>query len=831
MAYERFRFGGLCLGGLLLGFNVNAAEVTIPGPSGSEMFGFVLLLPNGNFVVNDPSYDAPGPVVDVGAVHLYRADGVLISSLYGSSPSDRIGSEGIKVLNNGNFIVLSPGWDNGAVVNAGAVTWGSATHGVDGVVGASNSLVGSAANEAVGGAIAGEFSNQSVVALANGNYVVRTPNWDHGAIVDAGAVTWGDGNIGAVGLIDSGRALVGATTNDHIGSRGVAALTNGNYVVSSPGWDKSGVANVGAVTWGNGSTGTAGKVGIDNSLVGSSQDDAVGDYPYGGAIALSNGNYVVVSPDWHGNGIAGAGAVTWGSGTVGIVGTVSAANSIVGTHIDDQLGSVTPLTNGNFVVASTVWDNGPLQDVGAARWVNGSTGGVGGITAGNALIGAVAGDLVGTSVTALSNGHYVVSSQNWKLDQIPSFGAVTWGDGVSGSTGVVTAANSLIGAQGADRVGSCGIKPLVSGHYVVCSHQWHRPPNGEVGAVTWRDGNGIHPGVVSESNSLIGSSADDHVGFGAFAAIVALDNGKYVVPSRDWDNGSTVNAGAITLSNADGTTVGEVSSANSLVGTSTNDRIGDHGVAALSGGNYLVVSAQWDSATVVNAGAVTWGNGGTGISGPVTPGNSLVGSTTGDLGTGYYANTYDDGRSMIIAYSWDNGSIVNAGAVTLLAAENPATGEINAANSFLGTLASGGPWMRGDYDVRRRQIIVGQPLSQLITLSRPGIDTSTTVVGVAPDPSVVDSAVVVSVSVTSTVQPAQGAVRVVTDRDEECLSSLPTPVAGGLNFECELTFHVAGPRTVRAEFFGTQTHGYSASPEVAHSVIPDPQAIFANGYE
>ena len=43
--------------------------------------------------------------------------------------------------------------------------------------------------------------------------------------------------------------------------------------------------------------------------------------------ALTNGNYVVDSAHWNNY----MGAVTWGSGTTGVVGVVSAANSLVGT--------------------------------------------------------------------------------------------------------------------------------------------------------------------------------------------------------------------------------------------------------------------------------------------------------------------------------------------------------------------------------------------------------------------------------------------------------------------------------------------------------------------
>src|SRR4051794_35576249 len=78
---------------------VPAKQIDVPGPVGSGAFGSqVYVLPNGNFVVTDPSFDLtePTPANDVGAVYLY--DGVtlaLITRLTGSMPNDRVGTGGI----------------------------------------------------------------------------------------------------------------------------------------------------------------------------------------------------------------------------------------------------------------------------------------------------------------------------------------------------------------------------------------------------------------------------------------------------------------------------------------------------------------------------------------------------------------------------------------------------------------------------------------------------------------------------------------------------------------------------------------------------------------
>ena len=88
----------------------------------------------------------------------------------------------------------------------------------------------------------------------------------------------------------------------------MTALTNGNYVVSSPHWDNGSVFDAGAVTWGNGAGGTTGVVSASNSLVGSTANDQVGDDFYGGVIALTNGNYLVRNPVWDNGSVVDAGA-------------------------------------------------------------------------------------------------------------------------------------------------------------------------------------------------------------------------------------------------------------------------------------------------------------------------------------------------------------------------------------------------------------------------------------------------------------------------------------------------------------------------------------------
>lgn len=671
-----------------------AQQLHIAGPAGSGSYGTaVKVLPNGNYVVTDPSYDE-GLTPDVGAVYLYDGEThALISTLKGSQTNDAVGNGGITILANGHFVIRSPNWKNGTASSAGAVTWGNAGTGVDGVVSAANSLVGTQSNDLVG--------SSGVLPLPNGNYLVRSSDWDNGAIINAGAVTWGDGNTGVVGVVSSSNSLVGNKNFDQIGvfNFPIVILSNGNYVVCSPLWDNGTATDAGAVTWGNRNTGVSGVISITNSLIGEKSQDKVG-YGYnsqGGIVPLPNGNFVVRSPEWDNGTAANAGAVTWVNGSVGITGMISAANSLVGSQLNDFIGigiysnndGIKVLPNGNYIVASPRWNN----NRGAVTWCSGVSGLTGVVSSVNSLVGGSAGDriasgyLVGSGrsdITVLSNGNYVVSSPYWWNGSFSSAGAVTLCNGSSATTGIVNATNSLVGTKAGDLVGNRGVSALTNGNYVVVSSVWDNNTITDAGAVTWCNGLTGLTGTINASNSLVGGQSFDRVGN---AGVTVLTNGNYVVASSNWANSSLINAGAATW--GDGTTgiSGLITSANSLVGDKSNDQIGNGEVTALTNGNYVVRSLQWGNGMVSNAGAVTWGNGTTGITGSVSASNSLVGSQIGDqVGSNTVQPLYN-GNYVVGSMFWDNGSIVNAGAVTFGNGASGVTGVVSASNSLVGTSA------------------------------------------------------------------------------------------------------------------------------------------------
>ncbi|WP_417387482.1 hypothetical protein [Gimesia sp.] len=673
---------------------LTAAFSEFVDPNQSDYNGFgetVVVLSTGNVVITSPYADIGG--TDTGAVYLFNgATGDLISTLTGSSDYDYVGIDGVTALSNGNFVVSSSEWSNGSESEAGAVTFGSGITGVSGVVSAANSLVGSTSSDYVG---ASDYGYSAVTALTNGNYVVNSAYWDNGSLTDAGAVTFGDGTTGVSGVISSTNSLVGETEHDLVGVNGVTALTNGNYVVISPSWDKADVTDAGAVTFGNGSSGITGSISSGNSLVGSQDYDFVG---YGGVTALSNGNYVVVTSQWRNGGLYSAGAVTFGNGTTGVTGEVSAANSLVGAKQYDSIGSdgVTALSNGNYVVSSSQWMNGDFYSAGAVTFGNGTTGVTGEVSAGNSLVGTQESDYVGyDGVTALSNGNYVVISSQWKNGDIDSAGAVTFGNGTTGITGEVSTANSLVGSNYYDSVGSDGVIALTNGNYVVSSSQWDNNNIAEAGAVTFGNGTTGVTGAVSAANSLVGSSTYDNLGYASYnagtPAVVALSNGNYVVSTPFWSNGSIESAGAVTFANGTTGVSGYISAANSLVGGSQGDVIGDGGVIALSNGNYVVSSPQWSIGTKYNVGAVTFGNGMTGVTGFVSAINSLIGNSEYDnVGSGNYGGgtpgvvALSNGNYIVNTPYWDNGMTYDAGAVTYGNGTIGITGIVSELNSLIG---------------------------------------------------------------------------------------------------------------------------------------------------
>lgn len=194
-------------------------QVDIVGPPGSVEFGkTVTALPNGNLVITERG------ATDMGAVYLYRPDGTRISTLTGSTAGDQIGSNfqtpvgdlrSIVVLGSGNYLIVSPYWNNAS----GAVTWGSATTGVSGVVSAANSLVGTTAGSYVGSNGVTVLSNGNYVVRSPYWYNGRVSRagaatWGNGNSGTFGAVSTANSLVGSTQGDEVAGFTLGTTADD-----------------------------------------------------------------------------------------------------------------------------------------------------------------------------------------------------------------------------------------------------------------------------------------------------------------------------------------------------------------------------------------------------------------------------------------------------------------------------------------------------------------------------------------------------------------------------------------------------------------------------------------
>jgi Repeat of unknown function (DUF5650)/Secretion system C-terminal sorting domain len=717
-----FSSGGLFnIGAVHLYNGVTYALISsITGSASGDAVGNrgIIKLTNGNFVIWSRSWGG-----NKGAVTLVNAttglSGVVSNSnsIVGNTTGDVIGDKnfgnGIFPLPNGNFVVVSTFWQSGGNTNVGAVTWGSGTSNTGVVVGSSNSVVGSNGNDNVG--------NDGIFPITNGNYVVVSSSWSS----SKGAVTWCNGTSATAGIVSNTNSLVGSNNNDQVGIGqgasfpGITVLANSNYVVSSAKWNN----NNGAATWCNGTTGKSGVISSTNSLVGS----AAGDFARLEIKPLANGHYLVVNSWWN----TQTGAVTWCNGTTGLNAVISTTNSFTGPYANQRggtlvsllpnnkyiivtgqanslcyatwadgsgpitgtpsftnslvgddvgLGGTVVLPNGNYVLLSPNTDvqtmSGTYYNSGAVTFCNGAAGisgfPTGQITTTNSFVSLTHNTNIGMGgITILPNGNYVIKSPN----------GPTLCNGATGITGDWNTSNSLSTAYSTDFVNNNIIVPLPNSNYILASNNWTNGSALNLGAVTLCNGNIATVGIVDATNSLIGSTENDNLGSGG---ITVLSNSNAVICSPQWDNGSIVDAGAVTHISGIDVTAGVLSNSNSLVGTNSVEKLGLKGITVLKNGNYVVKNPFWSTSGLTDVGAAAWVNANTGLYGTMNSTNSLIGSKSNDGVNGVIVNALENGNYTVTSLGVDNGTISNAGAVTWGNGSTGIVGTIGINNSLMG---------------------------------------------------------------------------------------------------------------------------------------------------
>jgi hypothetical protein len=689
----------------LSSLSTSAAALNIPPPMYSVTFGSsVRFLPNGNFVVVDSS---AGPIANIGAVHLYSAGGALISTIRGDRDGDHIGNGGIVVLEDGNFLILSASWHYSyGDVTSGAVTWVDASRGVSGVVSSANSLTG-----------AGSVPTSNVFPLAGGDYAILMSGWtDDASASGKGAFLWATGGAPLTGPVSAANALVGSRPRDGESSL-VVRLTNGNLVYQNQNWGIGDARFVGATTFFSRTSRPVGIASSSNSLVGSHDYDGSDLLVY----ALANGNYVVAGSSWTRGSMASAGAVTWGDGVNGTRGTISEQNSIVGRRANDSIGfagGIEPLANGNYVISSPFWQDDAGHKAGASTWVDGRRAAVGEVTPANSLVGAGDLDGQGFAALALANGNYVVEDGTWSSGGHVWAGAFSWADGTRATTGVISAANAIVGTEDYESVGSYAV-PLANGNYVIVADTYDESR----GAVLWVDGRAPTSGEFSGEHAIKGATPGDHVG-----GVFALSDGNYVVDTPTWSDGSHFEVGAITWADGTRPTAETVSPANSVVGTHDSDRVGGcpdtyfcpH-VTALAHGAYLVSSPVWDDGDAEDVGAVTWFAGHAAASGVVSAENSLTGAGAHEAFGYFWPSVFDDGMTIFQSFSVD----LNVGVIAPRIPGNGLPGIVGlGADDVYGLTQYAYPGLTFDYDASRGMLIIGDPGSNFVTLRQLSVSES-----------------------------------------------------------------------------------------------------------
>jgi len=602
---------------------ITSFELIDPTPGANDKFGTqVVILASGNIVVTDP-FDS-NVASNNGAVHLYNpVTQTVIASFYGDDADDQLGSGGITALNNGNFVIASPLVDAGAGAfdfNFGSVQLVNGETGIQ----IGTTLIGDANNDQLG--------SGGITVLANNRFVIVSPISDENGIINAGSVQLVTGSG-----IPIGTPVVGNNDFDNIGSHGVTALPNNNYVVASSFDNIAGSENAGSVRLVN-----ANGIPIGTPVEGFFVGDNIG---IGGITVLPNSNYVIASPVDNEFGTSNAGSVRLINGVDGTtIGTPLAGNTD-----DDELGKggITALANNNFVVASPLDDVNGVFDAGSVTLVNGTDG-----IPLSALSGLTISDQVGRNgVTALANSNYVITSPIYDFDpgmgNIGNIGAVHLMDGTTGSL-----IGALLGDSGEDQLGSGGVTALDNNNFVIVSPLVDVVFQ-DVGSVQLMNGN-TGGGIGA---TLTGNFTDDQLGL---SGVTALPNNNFVVASYLDNENGLADVGSVRL--IDGSNGGQIGAP--LVGNFPGDALGFNSVTALATNNYVVASSLDDIGGLNDLGSVRLLNG---ASGAENVDATITGSVVQDFQNVTVIPSDAGDFYIIAAPNANNNSMTDAGFVQLVA--------------------------------------------------------------------------------------------------------------------------------------------------------------------
>ncbi|WP_158657925.1 hypothetical protein [Agarilytica rhodophyticola] len=302
----------------------------------------VVRLTNGNIAIIAPNADN-GTVKNTGAVLLFNAMGEPVAEpLYGNNAGSKIGSNGYKALSNGNIVVVS-------IIDT--VAGPAGTSSIRLVSGTTNTFIGDPLVENINA-----IRESRITALPNDNYVVALPNNDISSVTHAGSVKLVSGKDNTV----IGSPISGTTTSDRLGSSGVRALANSNYIIASSEHNISGNSDAGSVMLVNGTNGEI----VGKPIEGASEGDRIGFY----TAVLSNGNVMIASPHVDVGALVDSGQVILINGASG----ATVGEALIGGANNSQFADqgLRVLDNGNVLVSSS---KGRLRNNGEVALIDGAT--------------------------------------------------------------------------------------------------------------------------------------------------------------------------------------------------------------------------------------------------------------------------------------------------------------------------------------------------------------------------------------------------------------------------------------------------------------------------
>lgn len=520
----------------------------------------------GGYLVSTPEFSSDGFTAN-GAVHVYDTEGKFVRTLIaGTANSMKLSLSGLVRLANGNFAILSQiasiGFTNsGSVIvidgqtgntlgtvsgpsnnsyfgrdkifldNGNIVVYNSSNSNngksSNGIVNLISGTTGSSIAQFYGSASQLRISNGGVYKVANNRFIISSyfdgPEYE-------GRLTLVDGGTGAVVRTYT------SDPEDMFGEFGLHLLENGNVVVPAP----LGVAG----------TGSYALFDSELNLIARNFGIDPGYTSAGGIRGLSNGNFVVSSPNEAVGGRNNAGTVALVNGTTGAV-----ISTLAGDHEEDHLGL------GGYSAADVVRNNPTglfrLRD---SHQLSGGTiavdlGGLVNSTQGQNKVIDSRNTAFGRGLTALTNGNYVVVSVSDDLSGVSNAGSVKL---MNGSTGAVIA--SFYGTVENDHLGSGLVTALANGNFIFGSP--HEDVGGMVNAGTLRVVNGSTGQLIE---TISGTAANDSVGNGDEAV---FSNGSVAVGSESEAVSGVANSGRVRLINGNGDPVA------SFDGASSTDQLG-----------------------------------------------------------------------------------------------------------------------------------------------------------------------------------------------------------------------------------------------------------------